>query len=121
MTESDFEKVAKVAHEANRAYCEILGDYSQPRWEDAPEWQRKSIVAGVKAHYADAAMTPRMIHQVWMDRKLEEGWKWGPKKDPDKKEHPCIVPYDQLSTSQQVKDALFLAVSRALFLFPSQE
>lgn len=33
------EQIARMAHEANRAYCQALGDDSQPAWEDAPEWQ----------------------------------------------------------------------------------
>ena len=32
------EQIAQVAHELNKAYCESLGDNSQPSWEDAPEW-----------------------------------------------------------------------------------
>jgi hypothetical protein len=34
MTTTD---IAKVCHETNRAYCETLGDNSQPPWEEAPE------------------------------------------------------------------------------------
>jgi hypothetical protein len=32
----EIEEIAKVAHEVNRAYCQALGDFSQPKWEDAP-------------------------------------------------------------------------------------
>jgi hypothetical protein len=36
------DQVARVCHEANRAYCQTLGDNSQPAWDDAPEWQKDS-------------------------------------------------------------------------------
>jgi hypothetical protein len=35
-------------------------------------------------------------------------------KNPDAKEHPCFVPYDELPAEQRTKDYLFQAVVRAL-------
>ncbi len=47
------EQIARVAHEVNRAYCQALGDNSQPAWEDAPQWQRDSAMLGVKPYNAE--------------------------------------------------------------------
>jgi len=47
--------------------------------------------------------------------KLKDGWKHGPVKDPEKKEHPCLIPYDELPKEQQVKDHLFIGVVKALW------
>lgn len=38
------QQIAKVCHEANKAYCETLGDYSQPEWEAAPAWQKDLLL-----------------------------------------------------------------------------
>ena len=38
----EMDSIARVCHEVNRAYCQALGDDSQPTWEEAPEWQRAS-------------------------------------------------------------------------------
>jgi hypothetical protein len=38
----DVMQIAKVCHEANRAYCGTIGDSSERSWKDAPEWQRRS-------------------------------------------------------------------------------
>lgn len=35
-------KIAQVAHEINKAYCEAIGDNSQVSWENAPERQKDS-------------------------------------------------------------------------------
>jgi hypothetical protein len=43
-----------------------------------------------------------------------DGWKYGPVKDPEKKEHPCFVPYDRLPTEQKAKDYIFGAVVKSL-------
>ena len=108
------EQIAIVCHEANRAYCATLGDNSQPAWADAPEWQRTSAVNGVRFHLANPDAAPSHSHEEWLKEKEATGWKYGPVKDPDKKEHPCFVPYDQLPAEQQAKDALFIAVVKAL-------
>ena len=44
----DTETIARIAHEVNRVYCLTIGDKSQPRWEDAPQWQKESAINGVE-------------------------------------------------------------------------
>ncbi len=105
---------AIVCHEANRAYCLLLGDASQPPWRDAPDWQKKSAIAGVRHAWENPDAKPSASHESWLAQKAADGWKYGPVKDPEAREHPCFVPYDQLPREQQRKDALFLAVARAL-------
>ena len=109
----ELEQIARVAHEVNRAYCQSLGDNSQPKWEDAPEWQRVSVRMGVDLHTM-GEFGPEAGHVSWMKQKLDDGWKYGPVKDPDKKEHPCLVPFDDLPVDQQAKDFIFRAVVNAL-------
>lgn len=106
--------VAAVAHEANRAYCRALGDYSQPEWAAAPEWQRDSAIQGVRFHRANPDAGDAASHENWMKQKREDGWIYGPIKDPAKKEHPCMVAFDLLPVEQQRKDALFRAIVHAL-------
>lgn len=105
---------AKTAHEVNRAYCYALGDYSQPFWDDAPDWQKDSVVAGVKAILANPDTTSEQSHANWYAYKLAEGWSYGPVKDPEKKLHPCMVAYSELPAEQRVKDHLFGAAVRAV-------
>ena len=106
--------IARVAHEINRAYCASLGDTSQPAWEDAPEWQKTSALVGVDMHLAKPDATPEQSHESWLAQKLAEGWKHGPVKDAEKKEHPCCVPYADLPAEQKAKDYLFRGVVHAL-------
>jgi hypothetical protein len=114
MEKSVIEGIARVCHEANRAYCLTVGDTSQPSWDEAPDWQKNSAIAGVEAHLANPEMTPEMSHESWMACKEREGWVYGPVKDAEKKQHPCMVPYDQLPESQRVKDHLFGTIVKTL-------
>lgn len=106
-------QIARVCHEINRAYCQALGDNSQPSWEDAPEWQRKSALLGVELHLS-GDHGPEASHESWMAEKVADGWVYGPVKDADKKQHPCMVPFDQLPAAQQAKDYLFRATVHSL-------
>src|SRR5207302_4509963 len=49
---SDVVAIAKVCHEANRAWSDHLGDEPQPKWEDATDWQRSSTIHGVEFHWS---------------------------------------------------------------------
>lgn len=107
------EMIARVCHEVNRAYCQALGDDSQPAWEDAPMWQRDSARAGVDLHMRKN-VGPEASHESWMAQKVIDGWVYGPVKDAERKTHPCIVPFDMLPREQQAKDFIFRAVVHAL-------
>ena len=91
----DIVNIARVAHEVNKAYCESQGDFSQLIWEEAPEWQRDSAIAGVELHMA-SNVGPEISHENWRKHKLADGWVYGPVKDPEKKRHPCMVPFEEL-------------------------
>lgn len=108
------EHIAQVCHEANRAYCATLGDMTQTEWESAPDWQRASAIKGVRFHIDNPGSPPSASHDSWLKEKEATGWKFGPVKDPEKKEHPCFVPFDQLPIEQQRKDKLFAAIVEAL-------
>jgi hypothetical protein len=91
-----------------------LGDTSQPAWEAAPDWQKESAMAGVMLHLTNPDAGPQASHESWMAQKVSEGWVYGPKKDPEKKEHHCMVPFHELPREQQAKDFLFRAVVHAM-------
>jgi len=112
-TQVKLDKIAKVCHEVNREYCRSLGDTSQPTWEDAPSWQRASARMGVDLHLM-GDFRPEASHVSWMKQKQEEGWVWGAVKDPEAKQHPCMVPFGMLPKEQQAKDFIFRAVVHAL-------
>lgn len=111
----DFQRTAKVCHEVNKAFCESIGDQSQPDWENAPQWQKDSALAGVKAHVeSNFTMKPEDSHVSWLKQKELDGWKFGEIKDPVAKTHPCFRPYSELPAEQKTKDFLFKAVVHAL-------
>jgi hypothetical protein len=119
-TASQIIAAARAAHEANRLLCLAVGDTSQTHWEDAPEWQQCSAVLGVEQIVANPATTLEESHVNWLAQKTADGWKYGPTKNPDAKEHPCCVPYVYLPEGQRLKDEMFgLVVRAAMGLAPT--
>ena len=39
----------------------------------------------------------RNVHEVWASGRMAAGWKYGPVRDEDKKEHPCLIPNKAIS------------------------
>ena len=107
------EQIARVCHETNKAFCETIGDNTQKPWDEAEQWQRDSAIKGVQFALDNPNAPASAQHDAWLTDKIEAGWKYGPVKDPVKKEHPCMVPYDELPEDQRIKDHLFKGVVHA--------
>lgn len=43
-------------------------------------------------------------HDVWAVGRIKQGWKYGIERNDEKKETPCLLPYDQLPDSEKEYD-----------------
>ena len=43
-------------------------------------------------------------HDIWAQQRLDEGWTYGPQRDDQAKQHPCLVPYEELPDSEKEYD-----------------
>ena len=43
-------------------------------------------------------------HDIWAINRIKEGWKWGPRRDDEKKENPDLVPYCALPEGEKEYD-----------------
>lgn len=44
------------------------------------------------------------VHEVWAQNRIKEGWTYGPIRDDQKRQTPCLVPYDQLPEEEKAYD-----------------
>lgn len=47
-------------------------------------------------------------HDNWATQRISEGWSHGPRRDDDLKQHPNLVPFDELSDDEQQYDRLLV-------------
>lgn len=46
----------------------------------------------------------RHVHDEWMRKRLAEGWTLGPERSDERKQHPCLIPYDELPEIEKEYD-----------------
>jgi len=46
----------------------------------------------------------RNTHENWAHQRLSDGWRRGPARDDGKREHPCLVAYDDLPEEEKEYD-----------------
>ena len=44
------------------------------------------------------------VHEVWSKNRMEQGWTYGEQRDDEKRETPCLVPYEELSEEEKDYD-----------------
>lgn len=44
------------------------------------------------------------VHEVWAQSRMEQGWTYGPERNDQLKQHPCLVPYEQLPEEEKAYD-----------------
>ncbi len=44
------------------------------------------------------------VHEVWAATRISQGWTYGKERNDEKKKHPCLVPYEELSEEEKEYD-----------------
>jgi RyR domain len=47
-------------------------------------------------------------HEVWAEKRVEDGWRYGGSRNDEDKTHPCLVPYDALPESEKEYDRVLV-------------
>jgi ryanodine receptor 2 len=43
-------------------------------------------------------------HDVWAQERMAQGWRFGPERNDSRKEHPSLVPYQELPEAEKAYD-----------------
>lgn len=44
------------------------------------------------------------VHEVWAQNRINDGWTYGPVRDDARKQHPCLIPYEELPEREKDYD-----------------
>lgn len=113
------ERLARMCHSANKSWCEMGGDFSQPDWGDLPQANRDGMISAVAFLRANPDAGDEAMHEQWCRARFADGWIYGPQLDRLAKIHPNLVPFDQLPEEQQFKDKLFRSIVLASLKNPT--
>jgi hypothetical protein len=43
-------------------------------------------------------------HDVWARQRIADGWRWGERRCDERREHPCLIAYAELSEMEKMYD-----------------
>ena len=104
------EDIAKVCHQANKAFCEGIGDDSKVPWNVLPKEEQDGVVSGVQFRLDNPNESAKAQHKHWYKALEAEGWTYGDQKNKKAKKHPCMVSYADLSARHLAKDFMFMSI-----------
>lgn len=44
------------------------------------------------------------VHEVWAQSRIEQGWSYGKERNDTLKQHPCLIPYEELPEMEKAYD-----------------
>lgn len=51
-----------------------------------------------------AEVIAKHVHEVWSAGRMAEGWTYGKERNEALKQHPCLIPYEELSEEEKEYD-----------------
>lgn len=44
------------------------------------------------------------VHEVWAQSRMDQGWMYGEERNDSLKQHPCLIPYEELPEVEKLYD-----------------
>ena len=114
MEKLKLEEAAKIIHETLSHYKKENNNPVIINWDQASPEKKQSTIDGIKYHLLNPTASGKDSHDSWMNQKIANGWSYGETKDPIKKSHPNLVPYDRLDDHTKSLDHIFSGLVNSL-------
>ena len=114
MDDKTIDSIAQTVHAALSAWSVAHDQPAYPAWSEAEDWMRDSTRQSVREALADPEGSAGRQHDQWVKQKADAGWRYGETKDADRKTHPMMVEFAELPDFEQRKDAIVIALAKAL-------
>ncbi len=110
MITNKLKRIAKLIYEATRLEAEWSNRSIVPEPFDNRDtaFQQQFYNIIDKYLHMDKLVSPEEAHNSWWEEYKNMGWTYGPTRDPIKKTHPDMVPFNELPKDERDKDAIFL-------------
>ncbi len=101
--------IAAAIHGATRCLGRPDGQ-EIPAWDDLTGSQRDKAVCAVCELLDSPPRTHQECHDLWARLMTSDGWTHGPSYDFEARTHPCLVPFDELTEAEQIKDKIWASL-----------
>jgi hypothetical protein len=112
-------ELAKIIHGATSTLPRIDGTKA-PEWDLLSSESQRLAEIAVKeifencAKYFGRPSSAKDYHDLWMNLKLNEGWKHGTSFSLVDKTHPSLIPFEDLPLSEKIKDEVWFSLTVTL-------
>jgi hypothetical protein len=72
------------------------------------DWDAEKLVFSEDDPQDEVSLMARMEHDSWCQRKMEQGWRYGPEKDPARKTNPSLISWDELPEVEKEKNKAYI-------------
>ena len=104
---------SEIIHEVLSTISILFGSGGYPPWHTFPREDKDLVRAAVRAVTEDDA-DARHLHELWVEGKKKQGWRYGFARNAGQKTHPMMVDYDELSSREKFKDEVFVALAKLM-------
>ncbi|SDG85916.1 RyR domain-containing protein [Pseudomonas flavescens] len=112
--------IAGIAHAILSSLKRLAGE-EVIAWADTEESYQQGLVAGVTAYVADPELTPEAEHKAWLEARVADGWTHGSAFDAGPKNHPLILPFEELPQDHKNMAVVLHATVHALKDIPDAD
>jgi hypothetical protein len=111
---SKLERAAITAHEVWAAFTRFSQGRDTDKWVDLCDASRDSTRHDVRLIINGVVSSPKELHIHWMGVLRGNGFSYGPRLDPEKRKHPCMRAYEELSSEDRCKNVLLFETIKAV-------
>lgn len=105
------ERRAWFVYEAGRLQAIAVGALVPEPWSDREPTFRDQFLEVIEMMCgSNRQSSPEELHDDWVKAYAAMGWVYGPQRDPERKTHPDLLPFNQLEPRERDKDAVFVAL-----------
>lgn len=108
-------RLAQAVSEANSVYRQYATNEPGRPWMTMTNDEQRELVLAVGRTLELRTDTPEACHVEWMKVREAEGWKYGEVLNPEAKESPYMMPWDQLIPEGKAKAELYLAILKPFY------
>ena len=112
------EQIARITYNACKDFQKECKEtnFNQVDWKDTTDELRQNCIDSVKfvIDNTDKSNLEKLLHENWCKIKKQQGWKYGKKRNVEKKTHPFIVSYEKLPQTQILEYRMFISMVKSM-------